>query len=206
MTHHTTTVCPWDEWTCENAAERGDLSVLQWARANGCPWNAWTCAFAARGGHLDILEWARANGCPWNEETCTFAAWGGHLNILQWARANGCPWDKDTCKFAAKYGHFDVLQWARENGCPFDEPPAHPYDLALWAIKNNDACTLKLVIKSDPNCLDDTHWCTAAEEGHTDMLEVLWRAMIPMDMQDLRDWCEQKDYREAVQWIDNIYN
>ena len=57
--------CPWDDvYTCANAAEDGQLAVLQWARANGCPWNEDTCAFAARGGQLVVLEWARANGCP----------------------------------------------------------------------------------------------------------------------------------------------
>ena len=86
------------------------------------------------------------------------------------------------------------------------EAPAHPYDLALWAIENNDAGTLKLVIKSNPQSIDDTHWCTAAEEGHTDMLDVLWGAMIPMDMQELRDFCQYNGHHKAMRWIDNLYN
>ena len=44
--------------------EGGHLEVLQWARANGCPWNEWTCFQAAQCGHLDVLQWALANGCP----------------------------------------------------------------------------------------------------------------------------------------------
>ena len=89
--------CPWDEWTCKDAAQDGHLEVLQWARANGAPWDAMTCRDAALGGHLEVLQWARANGCPWDEMTCTYAAKDGHLEVLQWARANGAPWDENTC-------------------------------------------------------------------------------------------------------------
>lgn len=61
---------------------RGQLEVLQWARANGCPWNVSTCSGAANGGHLEVLRWARANDCPCDDLTCAFAfaALGGHLS------------------------------------------------------------------------------------------------------------------------------
>ena len=106
-------------WIAEVAA-RGYMGVIKWARANGCPWDEWTCTNAAEGGHLEVLQWARANGCPWNSLTCACAAGGGHLEVLQWARANGCPWDEWTCRNAAGGGHLEVLQWARANGCPWD--------------------------------------------------------------------------------------
>ena len=44
------------------------------ARENGCPWDEYTCSNAAFNGHLDILKWARENGCPWDENTCCNAA------------------------------------------------------------------------------------------------------------------------------------
>ena len=59
-------------------------------RDNGCPWDRWTCANAAGGGHLEVLKWARANNCPWDKWTCTSATDRGHLDVLQWARDNGC--------------------------------------------------------------------------------------------------------------------
>ena len=110
--------CPWHEGTCWQAALAGRLEVLQWARANGCPWNEVACAHAALGGHLEVLQWARANGCPWDEKTCAMAARKGHLQVLQWARANGCPWCEKTCEYAARKWQFQVLKWAIENGCP----------------------------------------------------------------------------------------
>ena len=95
---------------CAEAAKRGHLEMLQWARTNGCPWNKMTCAWGARGGHFEMLQWAHANGCPWDEWTCAYAAKGGHLEVLQWLRANGCPWNMWTCSGAAGGGNLGVLQ------------------------------------------------------------------------------------------------
>ena len=101
---------------CNAAASRGQLDVLQWARANDYPWDGLTCACAALNGHLAVLQWARDNGCPWNEKTCANAAENGHLTVLQWARANGCPCSKFTNIIMLVGGHKEVVQWARANG------------------------------------------------------------------------------------------
>ncbi len=100
-------------------ASKGYLDLLIWARSQGCPWNMWTCANAARNNHLEILKWARSKGCSWNKETCAEAAMNGHLEVLKWAHENGCRWDERTCSLAAKFGYLDILKWARENDCPW---------------------------------------------------------------------------------------
>jgi hypothetical protein len=38
--------------------------VLQWARENHCPWDQDTCEFAADYGELEVLRWAIEHGCP----------------------------------------------------------------------------------------------------------------------------------------------
>ena len=43
------------------------MHILQWARAQGCPWDERTCEAAAEAGFFEILQWAQNNGCPWNE-------------------------------------------------------------------------------------------------------------------------------------------
>ena len=53
--------------------------MLKWARENDCPWDEWTCANAAKGGHLEVLKWARANDCPWGEKTRELAASKGYV-------------------------------------------------------------------------------------------------------------------------------
>ena len=56
-----------------------DALHLKYAHENGCPWNCWTCKQAAENGHLDCLKYAHENGCPWNEYTCKHAAEKEHL-------------------------------------------------------------------------------------------------------------------------------
>jgi hypothetical protein len=65
--------------------------MLEWARERGCPWDAWSCAEAARTGNLETLKWLRARGCPWDRRTCASARNNGHFGVYHWARANGCP-------------------------------------------------------------------------------------------------------------------
>ena len=57
-------IVPAPTLTCAEAAAKGLLGALQWARAQGCPWDERTCARAAKNGHLEVLQWLRANGCP----------------------------------------------------------------------------------------------------------------------------------------------
>lgn len=78
-----------EKYRCEEAANNGDLVLLQWVRAHGCPWDGWTC------------YWAAVNG---------------HLHVLQWARGEGCPWDKDFCERVARENkHFDVAEWIKSS-------------------------------------------------------------------------------------------
>ena len=64
-------------------------SVLQYAHENGCPWDKYTCLNAAENGHLECLKYAHENGCPWDEGTCKTAAKYGHLKCLKYAHENG---------------------------------------------------------------------------------------------------------------------
>jgi hypothetical protein len=49
---------------------------------NECDWSEMTCEYAALKGHLAVLQWARANGCPWDKNTCSYAAMRGHMAVL----------------------------------------------------------------------------------------------------------------------------
>ena len=67
------------------------VKLAKWAKDQGCPWNEWTCSNAAMNGHLEVLKWARENGCPWDELTCIYATQKGYHEVLKWAREHGCP-------------------------------------------------------------------------------------------------------------------
>ena len=78
------------------------------------------CANAARKGHLKCLIWAREQRCPWDARTCADAAMNGRLETLIWARDHGCPWDTRTCTDATRNEHKDILKWIHKNGSPCD--------------------------------------------------------------------------------------
>ena len=73
------------------AARHISLEMVQWLYSVNCPWDSWTCANAASAGNLEMLQWLRARDCPWDEEVYYFAGRYNYENILQWAHENGCP-------------------------------------------------------------------------------------------------------------------
>jgi hypothetical protein len=101
------------EMTCVQAAQRGTVDMLKFARKNDATWDE-TCAAAAAGGHLEALKWAHENGCPWDEAICKNAAEGGHIEALKYARANGCPWNSWTNSWAVGEGHREVQRLYNE--------------------------------------------------------------------------------------------
>ena len=103
---------------CNNAAMRGSIRLLKWARENNLAWRTSTCHYAAANGHLPALKYLHENGCPWDSWTCLYAARNGHLPALQYLHENGCPWDSNTCGRAADSKHWDCLQYAVDNKCP----------------------------------------------------------------------------------------
>jgi uncharacterized protein YabN with tetrapyrrole methylase and pyrophosphatase domain len=74
--------------------------MLRYAHERGCPWDEYTCSEAAGRGHLEVLRYAHEHGCPWDERTCEEAVGGGHLEVLRYAHEHGCPWDKEACSEA----------------------------------------------------------------------------------------------------------
>ena len=87
------------------AVKNGRLDILMDFHRkykNQCPWNEYTCAEAAKNGHLECLKYAHENGCPWDKNTCLWAAANGHLDCLEYAHKNGCPYPKYLLKFIIK--------------------------------------------------------------------------------------------------------
>lgn len=46
------------------------MPLLQWALADGYKFKIETTSFLALRGNLKVLQWARANDCPWNNCMC----------------------------------------------------------------------------------------------------------------------------------------
>lgn len=140
---------PWNEYTCEQAAQNGNLEALKWARNQGCPWDE--CAFveAILSNNTTTVQYCIDNGCPfsqdayekavtcedpismlkllhlngleWDKSACTEAATIGNLEVLCWLRYQNCPWDEEVCNQAVRCGHYEVLVYAHKNGCPWTQ-------------------------------------------------------------------------------------
>ena len=63
---------------------------------------------AANSGNLELVQWLRREGCPWGQNTCYWAIDRGHVEMLRWVRENGCWWDaEDRARAAEKLGYTD---------------------------------------------------------------------------------------------------
>ena len=88
-------------FVCEDAAAKGSVRLLKWARENNRDWSALTCYCAALKGHLPALRYLHENGCPWDDVTCRFAAYQERWDCLQYAVDNKCPgWKKCAKNYA----------------------------------------------------------------------------------------------------------
>nr|UDO47518.1 ankyrin repeat [Pandoravirus massiliensis] len=113
------------------AAGRGQLGCLVYARANGHPFDRDICQAAAAAGHLDCLRYLHEHGCMWDSGVTAAAAAGGHLDCLRYLHEQACPWDKSATEaavggadlddpYARREGHVDCLRYLYEQGCPWD--------------------------------------------------------------------------------------
>ena len=127
--------CPWGA-TCDAAAARADMSMVEWAHAHGAPWGPSTAAALAShpsaflpqrrreddvDGHRWPLYRLLALGCP-ADSTCCAAAATVHGELqLNWLRTVcELPWDERTCTALAEAGNTKTLTWAQDEGCPCD--------------------------------------------------------------------------------------
>lgn len=72
------------------------VEVLQWLRANGCPWDASVTTTAAAKGNLEILQWARAQDppCQWDRTKCSeLAKKGSHSATRDWIESQDADAD-----------------------------------------------------------------------------------------------------------------
>lgn len=67
---------------------------------------------AAEAGNVSILEWYKANACPWDDLEAITAAECGNLGAFKWCFAND-PHGYSNCRItlakAATRGHLEVV-------------------------------------------------------------------------------------------------
>lgn len=112
------------DWAMRNAADAGNLRVIQWLTAYKPDMAVSTRVMdsAALRGHLHVVEWLhefRSEGCT--THAMDSAAAYGRLEMVQWLHRNrteGCT--TAAMDSAAAGGHLKTLQWLaanRNEGC-----------------------------------------------------------------------------------------
>jgi len=138
----------WNESICSDAAARGDLPFLKWARRSKCPWNYNVTSLAAKYNHRDVLIYALQNHCS-AKEVFWVAGYTGNEVLLDLALEYNCPWDQLSCASAGVNGHLCVLQWARKHHLPFNL-------LLVYnnAKEGNQQCIITWLMNTYPRQMD----------------------------------------------------
>lgn len=134
-----------DECFTYDAAERGYLGLLEWAKENGYPLHGDLTEAAVGGGHLHVLQWIVKNqqGHFWGSWLCNVAIEEGHFKILKWLVHHGRSPDRFAATYAVKFCRWEMLKWLGEKKCLWESDVCFRlselkrYDLLDWALENN---------------------------------------------------------------------
>jgi hypothetical protein len=115
--------CPCDDEALQCAAYEGNLEVIRFLHDNGAPWIADSMIEnAAESGNVQLLQYLQQQECALDEDAFTGAARGGHVPVLEYLHAKQCPFNEEACTASAEYGCLQALRWLIEHGCPYDAP------------------------------------------------------------------------------------
>lgn len=118
-----------------SAAQRGDVSFLQWLAAYDPDFNGYGAVLdhTAEHGQLEVVQWLDMTipDLQTSTKAMDLAAAHGHLQVVQWLHENrteGCS--HHAMDEAGARGHVDVVQWLaahRDEGCT-----KYAMNFAVW--------------------------------------------------------------------------
>ncbi len=188
------------------AVKKGDLSMVQWLRAQDppAPWDEGACATAARRGDIGMLGWLRGQNppCPW-DVLVTQGAASNDIKTLQWLRAQDppCPWGTSTCAAAAMRGKLDALIWLRgqDPPCPWNQ------SCAKYAARRPDVTIMRWLLDNQglsQSSVQSECIQTAACRENLAMLEELYKHGIPLTG-ELYILAAQRNHGHIVRFLDS---
>ena len=113
---------PFSDDVYTNAAEKGHLALLQWAKANAENNYPWPVSkmfpAAAKCDNVELYQWLFDQQFPFEEETSfSNALEKGHFKLIKFARSNGSNFWNDEFYYsllegAATLGDLETMEWA----------------------------------------------------------------------------------------------
>ncbi|RHY20933.1 hypothetical protein DYB25_000731 [Aphanomyces astaci] len=217
--------------TFYNAAEHGQLRVVQWFVSHGYyqrpdGLNAeYPLDGAAKNNHMATVEWLHAQGDDASRGAMDLAAENGHLAMVQWLHAHrreGCS--IDAMNWAANCGHLDVIQWLhthRTEGCTTNAVDFAAENGFLTTVQwllhhRTEGCTTQAMdLAAKNNHMDVVQWlhhhgpvgCTtaamdgAAKGGHVGMLQWLHTHRHEGCSTNAMDFAAKKGHLDVLEWL-----
>ena len=207
----------WRYNLCPDAAEYGNLELLQWAVDSNLyvdKLNERTCILAIGNGHRHIFDWAIQNGFSIDignkyvyRMIAGMAAKKGLLDIIQWLYQKCCDdgvharfcRSFNVCEEAAEGGHLEVLQWLRSVGFSWCS-----IDVFFLAIKGNNVEVVRYMMD---NGFDEIYGAgrVAARYGCMSILKFL-QSLNYEFVNDEIDYAAGGGHLDIVQWaLENGY-
>eukprot|EP00941_MAST-03F_sp_MAST-3F-sp1_P003077 g3077.t1 len=173
---------------CEEAAEQGQLHMIQWSRQQQPPLflDADSCQNAFDNGHYNTLKWMVKNGCKWyEEESIDFMK---YVNIFEaeetWKKVEVNqnfyrPFDYTILIVACNFGHERLVEHLLSRS-GINVNMMCDDDCALFvACRNNQMEVLKLLLAHEDLNVNQqssdsfTALHIASREGHYNIVELL---------------------------------
>jgi hypothetical protein len=169
--------------TCDDAAKKGNMEVLDLLHSYGCPWDSSTFCIAMSGGAtLEQLQWMANAGCPaTNEIGVNIAVSRGDKEIVTWLlnlTPRPCELREVACETAIEHDQFDMVPWLVSLGCPVSVPRC-----IVAAARANHVVALDWLVVHDPDLAATIPPCAAtasAAAGHVEALRWIL-AHVPAD-------------------------
>lgn len=99
----------------EEAAESGELDILQLLYENGCEISDLAWRWAAKNGDMEMLKWLHKIGCKHRSESIQTAIVDAinykHLDVLKYLYKCGIPFDEKVCWYVSRGVHEESEIW-----------------------------------------------------------------------------------------------
>lgn len=195
-------VLPKNEWreSGTEAAERGYLNILKWAKANHFRLGPYILQGAIKGEHEPILNWLISEKewsiktHQWHARAADPAAAKGNVSRLKWLDLNGFKFDHWNADQAALGGHFEAVKW-------FDQKVYIDHSAICIKAAASGSIPILEWIKFEFIKREQYKLCnSAAQNGHLDILNWLYGKNLTPD-RSISQKAADGGHQHILEWI-----